>query len=172
MKCVRRALLGLVVVVSAIILRSKLTGHRGASASMSARVRKDGPHDAGASLSITVGTTDTITSLDPGDAYERLSTNMLQNILGTLLVNKPDCTDLVPELASAMPEISADGLTYTFWLRPGIKYSDGTPIKASDFLWALERNSGTVGGKEGGPAFLIYDSPGVDLAGSHADDAA
>jgi peptide/nickel transport system substrate-binding protein len=41
--------------------------------------------------------------------------------------------DLVPGLAAAMPTVSADGKTYTFKLRPGIKYSDGTPVKASDF---------------------------------------
>src|SRR3954452_9296527 len=41
--------------------------------------------------------------------------------------------DLVPGLAEAMPTVSSDGKTYTFKLRPNIKYSDGTPVKASDF---------------------------------------
>jgi peptide/nickel transport system substrate-binding protein len=120
---------------------------------------------------VTIGTTDTITSLDPGNAYEYLSINILQMTEGTLLVNKPDSADVVPELAAAAPVVTPDGLTYTFQLKPGVKYADGTPIKASDFLWALERNSGKVGGKEGGPGFLIYDSPGVDLANSSAVDA-
>lgn len=120
--------------------------------------------------SVTLGTTDTITSLDPGNAYEYLSVNVLQNTMGALLSNKPESADLQPELAQALPTVSADGLTYTFKLKSGLKYSDGTAIKAADFLWALERNAGEVAGAEGGPAFLIYDSPGVDLAGSSAPD--
>ena len=120
---------------------------------------------------LTLGTTDTITSLDPGNAYEYLSINILQNTMGNLLVNKPDSAELVPELALAMPVVSPDGLTYTFQLKPTLKYADGTAIKASDFLWALKRNSGKVGGEEGGPGFLIYDSPGVDIANSSAVDA-
>jgi len=38
-----------------------------------------------------------------------------------------------------MPKISNGGKTYTMFLRPGLKYSDGTPVKASDFLYAIER---------------------------------
>jgi peptide/nickel transport system substrate-binding protein len=126
---------------------------------------------AGGGGVVTMGTTDTITSLDPGNAYEYLSINILQNTEGTLLVNKPDSAELVPDLAIALPIVSPDGCFYTFFLKPGIKYADGNAIKASDFLWALERNSGKVGTTEGGPAFLIYDSPGVDIANSTANDA-
>ena len=46
---------------------------------------------------------------------------------------------MVPGLAEAMPEISPDGLTYKLKLRPNMKYSDGTPIKASDFSYAIQR---------------------------------
>jgi len=48
-------------------------------------------------------------------------------------------TDVVPGLAKDMPEISADGKTYKLTLRPNMKYSDGTPIKASDFTYAIKR---------------------------------
>lgn len=122
----------------------------------------------GATSSVTVGTTDSITSLDPGNAYEYLSINVLQNTMGQLLHYRSDSADLVPDLAAAMPTVSADGLTYTFRLKAGLTYADGSPLRARDFLWALERNSGRVGGEEGGPAFLIYDSPGVDVANSSA----
>jgi peptide/nickel transport system substrate-binding protein len=46
---------------------------------------------------------------------------------------------LEPGLAKAMPEITNGGKTYTLFLRPGLKYSDGTPVKASDFTYAVER---------------------------------
>ena len=48
-------------------------------------------------------------------------------------------TEVVPGLAEAMPEVSADGRTYKLKLRPNMKYSDGTPIKASDFTYAIQR---------------------------------
>ena len=38
-----------------------------------------------------------------------------------------------------MPKISADGTTYELTLRKGLKYSDGTPVKASDFEHAIKR---------------------------------
>jgi oligopeptide transport system substrate-binding protein len=44
-----------------------------------------------------------------------------------------------PGLAKELPKISADGLTYTITLRDGITYSDGTPVKASDFETAYKR---------------------------------
>jgi peptide/nickel transport system substrate-binding protein len=47
--------------------------------------------------------------------------------------------EVIPGLAEALPEISADGKTYTLTMRQGMKYSDGTPIKASDFRYAVER---------------------------------
>src|SRR5207245_11786195 len=60
----------------------------------------------------------------------------------------PDGATLVPALATDMPRISADGKTYKLTLRSGLKYSNGTPVKASDFKYAIKR------------LFLI-DSPGV-----------
>ena len=36
-------------------------------------------------------------------------------------------------------EISADGLTYTFHLRPGLVWSDGAPLTSQDFLWSWRR---------------------------------
>jgi peptide/nickel transport system substrate-binding protein len=56
--------------------------------------------------------------------------------------------ELVPYLAESMPEISADGKTYNFTLRENLKYSNGKPVKASDFRYTIER------------AFKM-DSPGV-----------
>jgi peptide/nickel transport system substrate-binding protein len=46
---------------------------------------------------------------------------------------------VVPGLAESMPKISNGGKTYTLTLRKGLKYSDGTPVRASDFKHAIER---------------------------------
>ena len=48
-------------------------------------------------------------------------------------------TKVIPGLARALPKISDDGRTYTLFLRPGLKYSDGTPVRASDFGATIER---------------------------------
>jgi peptide/nickel transport system substrate-binding protein len=46
---------------------------------------------------------------------------------------------VIPGLARSLPKISADGKAYTLVLRKGLRYSDGTPVKASDFTHSIER---------------------------------
>ena len=47
-------------------------------------------------------------------------------------VEQPATDTVQPEIAADMPAISADGLTYTVKLRPGIKFPDGSPVTAKD----------------------------------------
>ncbi len=46
---------------------------------------------------------------------------------------------MIPGLAKELPKITNGGKTYTLFLRQGLKYSNGTPVKASDFKFAVER---------------------------------
>jgi peptide/nickel transport system substrate-binding protein len=46
---------------------------------------------------------------------------------------------LVPEAAAAMPRVSRDGRTYSFRVRPGLRFSDGSPLTAASFSYAFER---------------------------------
>jgi peptide/nickel transport system substrate-binding protein len=66
-------------------------------------------------------------------------------------------TKVIPGLAEALPRISADGRTYTLVLRKGLHYSDGTPVRASDFPATIERD-------------LVMNSPGsgfyTDIVGA------
>ncbi|HTR74638.1 MAG TPA: ABC transporter substrate-binding protein [Solirubrobacterales bacterium] len=48
-------------------------------------------------------------------------------------------TKVIPGLARALPKIGDDGHTYTLFLRQGLRYSDGTPVRASDFRSTIER---------------------------------
>jgi ABC-type transport system substrate-binding protein len=47
--------------------------------------------------------------------------------------------NLAPGVAAAMPEVSADGLTYTFTIRPGLKFSNGAPLTAKDVKYTFYR---------------------------------
>ena len=81
--------------------------------------------------------------VDPQLSYTVEGWEVLWNVYTPLLTYKhakgKDGTEVVPALAEAMPEISPDGKTYTLKLRPNMKYSDGTPIKASDFAYGIQR---------------------------------
>lgn len=48
-------------------------------------------------------------------------------------------SEVIPGLAEAMPKITDGGKTYTLRLRPGLRYSDGSKIRASDFKFTIER---------------------------------
>jgi peptide/nickel transport system substrate-binding protein len=81
--------------------------------------------------------------VDPQLSYTLEGWEVLYNTYVPLLTYKhvkgEEGTQVVPGLAKDMPEVSPDGKTYKLTLRPNMKYSDGTPIKASDFTYAIQR---------------------------------
>jgi peptide/nickel transport system substrate-binding protein len=85
--------------------------------------------------------------------------------------------ELMPGLAEAMPKVSDGGKTYELTLRKGLKYSDGTPVKASDFEHAIKRVLNLESGGapyyeviEGADAYLEGGNPNADISGIEADD--
>jgi peptide/nickel transport system substrate-binding protein len=95
--------------------------------------------------------------LDPGLSYTVEGWGIMWNVylplLGYKHVNGPDGATLVPYLAQDMPTVTNGGKTYEFTLRKGLKYSDGTAIKAGDFKATIERD-------------FKVDSPGVGFFGN------
>jgi len=81
--------------------------------------------------------------LDPALAYDTESYTALYNTYIPLLTyahaDGAAGGKVVPGLAKALPKISDDGKAYTLFLRPGLRYSNGTPVKASDFTNSVER---------------------------------
>jgi peptide/nickel transport system substrate-binding protein len=81
--------------------------------------------------------------LDPGLAYDQESWLAMYDTYLPLLTykhaNGAEGAEVVPALAESMPKISNGGKTYELTLRKGLKYSDGTPVKASDFTSTVER---------------------------------
>jgi len=82
-------------------------------------------------------------SLDPGLSFTLEGATALQNVYIPLLTyahaNGAAGTKLIPGLAKDLPKIDQGGRRYTLFLRPGLQYSDGTPVKASDFRFVVER---------------------------------
>ena len=108
--------------------------------------------------------------VDPQLSYVVEGWEVLWNVYTPLLTYKHQGgdagTEVVPGLAEDMPEISADGKTYKLKLRPNMKYSDGTPIKASDFTYAIQRLFKT---DSGGSVFYDVIVGATDYADGKAD---
>lgn len=81
--------------------------------------------------------------LDPALSYTAEGWTAMYNTYIPLLTyahaNGEEGSEVVPGLAESLPKISNGGKTYTLTLRKGLKYSDGTPVKASDFASTVER---------------------------------
>ncbi len=82
-------------------------------------------------------------SLDPGLAYTGEGSTAVYDVYVPLLTyahaSGSAGSKVIPGLAEAMPKIGDDGRTYTLALRKGLRYSNGKPVKASDFAAAIER---------------------------------
>jgi peptide/nickel transport system substrate-binding protein len=86
-------------------------------------------------------------------------------------------SELIPGLAEDLPEISEDGKTYTLTLRDGLKYSDGSPVVASDFEHTIKRVLNLESGGsafyqtiEGADEYLKKGDPEGDISGIETDD--
>lgn len=88
---------------------------------------------------ITVGTTAKPRTLDPADAYELASLGLVYNMSDRLYTYEPGSTQIKPQLATALPKVSSDNLTYTIPLRQGVVFHDGTPFNAEAMVFNLKR---------------------------------
>ncbi len=76
--------------------------------------------------------------MDPIMVSQNADVWVLNNINAQLVRNTREATGIEPDLAESWT-ISADGTTYTFTLRDGLKFSDGSALKASDVKFSIER---------------------------------
>jgi len=83
-----------------------------------------------------IGVTD-IKSFDPAIINDEFS-NEAADLVFTSLVQLNDKLEVVDQLA-ASHSIAADGTTYTFKLRPNLKFSDGTPLTSADVAYSIDR---------------------------------
>ncbi|MBD2123654.1 ABC transporter substrate-binding protein [Trichocoleus sp. FACHB-262] len=103
---------------------------------------------------IVLGTTAKVRTLDPADAYDIWAGNLLYNLGDRLYTYEAGTTNLKPQLATALPQVSEDGMTYKIPLRQGVVFHDGTPFNAEAMAFSLRRfieNGGQ-------PSFLLSDT--------------
>ncbi|MCV3214529.1 ABC transporter substrate-binding protein [Plectonema radiosum NIES-515] len=103
---------------------------------------------------ITIGTTSKPRTLDPADAYELASLGLVYNMSDRLYTYEPGSTEIKPQLATALPKVSSDGLTYIIPLRQGVVFHDGTPFNAKAMEFSLRRFIEN----KGKPSFLLADA--------------
>ncbi len=77
--------------------------------------------------------------LDPAFASDGETFRVLRQIYEGLLTTEPGSANLVPGLASDLPEVSEDGLTYTFPLREDVVFHDGTDFNAEAVCFNFDR---------------------------------
>ena len=82
-------------------------------------------------------------SLDPGDTYYSYSWNFARLYVRSLVMFKSapgkEGATLVPDLAESLGKPSDDSKTWTYTLRQGVKFEDGTPVTSKDVKYAVER---------------------------------
>ncbi len=121
-------------------------------------------------------------TLDPSAQYVHDVTGLLRLTHRTLTTYavRDGATVLVPDLATDLGTASEDGLSWTFTLKKGLQYEDGSPVRAADVAYAIKRSFATEE-LPGGPSYQFeyllggdtYQGPyrgGDDFAGVEAPD--
>ncbi len=101
----------------------------------------------GEPIEVTVGVAQQFTTLDPGLSTETVNRFAIAHMYSGLYKKLEDGS-VVPELAAEEAEVSEDGLTYTVKIKEGLTWSDGEPVTANDFVYAVNRNL-TYGAENG-----------------------
>ncbi len=99
--------------------------------------------------------------LDPGYPYDAASQSVIQNVYETFIAFKgASLSEYEPRIASQVPSlknklISADGRTYRFPIRKGVKFHDGSEVTPEDARYSLLRFM--ITDRAGGPSGLLLE---------------
>jgi len=125
----------------------------GSSSSNNKSSGTEGGGKEGGSIKVLIGTYPE--HMDPSQGYTTQAAEIhWLTYLGLLSYKHAagqEGSQLIPALVEALPTVSSDGKTYTLKLRQGLVFSDGSPVKASNFASTVER---TIKSNWGGKSFL------------------
>jgi peptide/nickel transport system substrate-binding protein len=113
--------------------------------------------------SYTMGTTDTVTAVDPAGSYDLGSSTLQYSIFQTLLTIPPGSTTPVGDAAQSCKY--SDPKTFTCTLQPGLKFSNGDPLTSSDVKFSFERAL-NIGDPNGAAIYLLGDIAATDKKGN------
>ncbi|MCE4602155.1 MAG: ABC transporter substrate-binding protein [Desulfurococcales archaeon] len=117
-----------------------------------AQTPKETQTQAPAEKVVVVGTTDKITELDPANAYDFFTWEVLSNVMAGLVTYDPDTGEIVGDLATEW-KAEENGKVWIFKLRTDAKFADGTPCTANDVVRSIER----VMQIQGDPSWLVTE---------------
>ncbi len=110
-------------------------------------------------------------SLDPSQLYTETDAQIAQNVFNGL-IKLDNYLNIVPDIASAMPTISADGMTYTFTLRHDVTFSNGDKVTSKDVLYSWNRAAAMQGANAGNlSAVAGYDTVAANTVAGSALEA-
>jgi peptide/nickel transport system substrate-binding protein len=116
------------------------SGPSGFNAAVNAIVNPSNHKSTG---TISFGNSTTPDSTDPGNTYYAYMWNFTRLYAMPLMTYKsapgPAGLQVVPDLATAPGQVSDNGLTWTYHIKPNVKYEDGTLVTSADVKYAVER---------------------------------
>lgn len=115
---------------------------------------------------------DNISTLDPvGSPTVDAASERVRVLMFNSLMRKNEKFEYVNELASEMPKVSEDGLTFTFTMRDNVKFHDGRALTSADVKYTLD----TMLGSSSGKAASFFEGSGASkqayITGVEAPDA-
>lgn len=84
-------------------------------------------------------TIDDLISLDPAESFEFSGGEVLANSYDPLLMADPENGGRLTPILATSWEVGADGKTYTFKMKPGVKFHSGNPVTAEDAAYSIQR---------------------------------
>jgi peptide/nickel transport system substrate-binding protein len=163
----------------AVALLMAAAGCGGGSDENGSSTTASGGGQEGGNVTVLMGTAPDF--LDPGLGYTTQSAEATWISYTPLLTYRHETGtaggQLLPGLATDLPEVSRDGLTYTMTLRRGLQFSDGRAVRASDFAYTIMRSIRVNwGGKSFYTSYIEgaadYDAGRADsISGIQTDDA-
>src|SRR5210317_1866872 len=111
-----------------------------------------------------------IITMDPAEVFELTTGEIIANIYDRVMMFEPEDLQTLVGGVTESYEVSGDGKTITFKMRPGLKFHSGNPVRAEDVAWSLQR----VVKLNKTPAFIItqfgWNADNVDSLVKAIDD--
>ena len=107
---------------------------------------------------LTIGTTDKVTTLDPAGSYDNGSFAVMNQVFPFLMNTPYGSPDVEPDIAESAEFTSPT--EYTVKLKPGLKWANGHDLTSSDVKFTFDRQLAIA--DENGPSSLLYNLDSTD----------